>query len=226
MYTEEEMLEEQENFEQFNPDGNDFYQGNLMLIKEREHEWTVAHPKYKGLQKITFLACIIALAIILFVMVKTMGAGDSFRDRLPLHISIWVGALIIYIAGSRMYNMCKAPFKAVYNARFEASDTGLHYIYQRKMKVVRYYIDDNDIEYIIRDDEANVIYIKGKANIKEEGNSGKVREETIEEIYAIVPFDEYDLDDLLEPYGEIVFEKPGTLRNKFCIDGINKTPSM
>ena len=37
----------------------------------------------------------------------------------------------------------------------------------------------------------------------------EVRQHSINGIYALIGFDEYDLDDLLEPYGELVRVQPG-----------------
>ena len=47
----------------------------------------------------------------------------------------------------------------------------------------------------------------------------EVRQHSINGIYALIGFDEYDLDDLLEPYGELVRVQPGTLRRKYLEEG-------
>ena len=47
----------------------------------------------------------------------------------------------------------------------------------------------------------------------------EIRQHSINGIYALIGFDEYDLDDLLEPYGELVRVQPGTLRRKYLEEG-------
>ena len=81
-----------------------------------------------------------------------------------------------------------------------------------------YYIKDKDIREIIRDDEADCLYIKGKAVLQTTSRKG-ITERWLDGIYAMVGFDEYDLDDLLEPYSEYVQVAPGTLRQKFLAEG-------
>ena len=37
----------------------------------------------------------------------------------------------------------------------------------------------------------------------------------VQEFYCLVPFDKYDLDDLLQPYGKKVKSVKGSLRQKY-----------
>ena len=56
--------------------------------------------------------------------------------------------------------------------------------------------------------------IEGNAVINTERRGGE-SEETVTEFYALVPFDKYDLDDLLQPYGKKVKNAKGSLRQKY-----------
>ena len=47
---------------------------------------------------------------------------------------------------------------------------------------------------------------------------GGETEESVSEFYCLVPFDKYDLDDLLQPYGKKVKTVKGTIRQKYLDD--------
>ena len=78
---------------------------------------------------------------------------------------------------------------------------------------------DKDIKKIYRDDEAGVILIEGDAtsNIQTRKNE---TQEKVSEFYALVPFDKYDLDDLLQPYKKHVRKCDGKLREKYSAEHI------
>ena len=82
------------------------------------------------------------------------------------------------------------------------------------MTLRTYIIKDKDVKKIIRDDDWGVILIEGDAVINIERRKGET-EEKVNEFYALVPFDKYDLDDLLQPYGKKVKKANGTLRQKY-----------
>ena len=82
------------------------------------------------------------------------------------------------------------------------------------MTLRTYIIKDKNVKKIIRDDDWGVILIEGEGVVNIERRSGET-EETVSEFYALVPFDKYDLDDLLQPYGKKVKKADGTLRQKY-----------
>lgn len=203
-------------------EGNDIYRADLRLLKKRETAWTETHPRWKSLRVLLYGSLIVGLAGIIVVNFKF-----TVHSQMPLHVAIWTAALLIYVVAKKSYAICRPPFEKVYNARFEAGDEGLFYVYQRKLREITYYIDDEEIKEIIRDDEAHVVYIKGKAEMSSAGlqsNSKAGEKVAVDEIYCIVAFDEYDLDDLLAPYNELVINAPGTLRAKYIEAG--KLPPM
>lgn len=204
-------------------ENKDIYRADLLLLKKRTVAWTEAHAKWKTYQRGILLVCVLGLCAIFFTLTKVTGT-TGMMNQLPLHISIWATAIAVYLAARFAYNTCKPPFKSFANARFEMSDEGIAYVYQRKMREYMYFIEDENIEEMIYDDEMHVLYIKGKARLDcLDRKRGKTTQE-LEEFYAILAFDEYDADDLLEPYSEIVRKEPGTLRAKFVESGVSTMP--
>lgn len=186
------------------PDENhDIYYGNLVFIKKRLTDWTESHPEWKQFRILVVLSLVFGFAIIvstmLFINKKYGGEHQNY-----LHFSIWIAAALIYIAVKSIYKIAKPPFSKIYNARFEASDNELIYIFQRGMRVCRYLIADDNIESIIYDEKASVIYISGNAKLSVFERKGSLPDETVKEAFLLVPFDKYDAQDLLAPYGELV----------------------
>ena len=97
---------------------------------------------------------------------------------------------------------------------FEVSDDTVYYVYQQGMKLKTYYIRDAQIKKIIRDDEAGVLCIEGKATLNTQTRDSET-EENLDKFYALVPFDKYELDDLLAPYKKKVVKSDGKLRESF-----------
>ena len=110
--------------------------------------------------------------------------------------------------------MSQDPFNGFHNARFEVSDDTVYYVYQQGMKLKTYYIRDAQIKKIIRDDEAGVLCIEGKATLNTQTRDSET-EENLDKFYALVPFDKYELDDLLAPYKKKVVKSDGKLRESF-----------
>lgn len=204
-------------------ENKDIYRADLLLLKKRTVAWTEAHAKWKAYQRNILLACVIGFGFIIFMLIRVTGK-TGMMNQLPLHISIWVTAIAIYLVARYAYNTCKPPFKSFANARFEMGDHGISYIYQRKMREYMYFIADEDIKEMIYDEEVFVLYIKGKARLDcLDRKRGKTTQE-LDEFYAIIAFDEYDVDDLLEPYSDIVKRESGTLRARFVESGVDKMP--
>ena len=102
-------------------------------------------------------------------------------------------------------------------AHFEVDDDTVDYQYQKGMTLCTYYRKDKDIRKIYRDDKSGVLLIEGDAVINTQTRKAET-EESVSEFYALVPFDKYDLDDLLQPYKKKVKKADGTLRAKYSED--------
>lgn len=194
-------------------ENNDIYYGDLKLLQERKTNWSNLYPNSKTYKVLTYGILLIGFAIIIAVARYVEGQGDS-ANQMPLHISIWITAIVTIFTKKTGDKKCNPPFVKFHSARFEAGDDAISYIYQQGMALKTYVIKDEDIEKIIRDDVAWVLWIKGKADITTQKREG-ITTDRVDEFYALVPFDEYDLDDLLAPYEEFVSAEPGTLRAKF-----------
>ena len=151
------------------------------------------------------------LVAIINVALRTQDAESS---QLPVHLTIWAVAVLTFIAARRGKRMSQDPFNGFHNARFEVSDDTVYYVYQQGMKLKTYYIRDAQIKKIIRDDEAGVLCIEGKATVNIQTRDSET-EESLDKFYALVPFDKYELDDLLAPYKRKVVKADGKLRENF-----------
>ena len=210
-------MSEQNKKELYVDRNNDKYLGDLNLLNRRKNEWYAAHSKYKLYRLLTFLVFGIGCFGIYKAYLFTQG-GSTVKEMLPLHASIWVTGLVTLLVNRLGKKVYEKPFGAIHSARIEAAPKGLYYIYQQGMMMITYYIKDKDLKEIIRDDEVNCLYFKGKGML-EVKTPKEVRQHSINGIYALIGFDEYDLDDLLEPYGELVRVQPGTLRRKYLEEG-------
>ena len=139
---------------------------------------------------------------------------QSGASQLPVHLTIWTVALITYLVAHRGRVLSEAPFNGYHSARFEVSDDTVYYIYQQGLKLKTYYIRDKEIKKIRRDDESGVLCIEGKATVNIQSRSAET-EEKVDKFYALVPFDKYELDDLLAPYKKKVVRADGKLREQF-----------
>lgn len=192
---------------------NDKYPGDLGLLNKRKHQWSKGEAKAQIYRYGSFAVLAAGFAAILFVSMKT-NSGQAGANQLPVHLTIWITALLTYLVAHRGRVVSQAPFDGYHSARFEVSDDTVYYIYQQGMKLKTYYIHDKDIKKIRRDDEAGVLCIEGKATINIQTRKEET-EESLNEFYAIVPFDKYELDDLLAPYKKKVVKADGKLREKY-----------
>ncbi len=196
---------------------NDKYLSDLGTLNRRKNEWSEVHPKYKMYKGLAFLMFGIGCVVIWRMYLLTKNAATSM-ETLPLHASIWGTALLTILVNKYGKKIYEKPFGSLHSTRLEAAPKGIYYIYQQGMMMVTYYIKDKDLREIIRDDESNCLYFKGKGMLEVQTRKGTAQH-SINGIYALIGFDRYDLDDLLEPYGDMVTVAPGTLRKKYLDEG-------
>ncbi len=192
---------------------NDKYPGDLSLLNKRKHQWSKGEKKGTSYRIGSFAVLAAGFAAIMYVASKT----QSGASQLPVHLTIWTVALITYLVAHRGRVLSEAPFNGYHSARFEVSDDTVYYIYQQGLKLKTYYIRDKEIKKIRRDDESGVLCIEGKATLNIQSRSAET-EEKLNEFYALVPFDKYELDDLLAPYKKKVVRVDGKLREKYRED--------
>ena len=190
---------------------NDVYPGDLGILNARKHKWAKGTNKGFGFKIASYVILAAGLVVIISVALRTQGAESS---QLPVHLTIWTVAALTFIAARRGKRMSQDPFNGFHNARFEVSDDTVYYVYQQGMKLKTYYIRDAQIKKIIRDDEAGVLCIEGKATLNTQTRDSET-EESLDKFYALVPFDKYELDDLLAPYKKKVVKSDGKLRENF-----------
>ena len=190
---------------------NDVYPGDLGILNARKHKWAKGTKKGYGFKIASYGILAAGLAVIISVALRTQGAESS---QLPVHLTIWTVAALTFIVSRRGKRMSQDPFNGFHNARFEVSDDTVYYVYQQGMKLKTYYIRDAQIKKIIRDDEAGVLCIEGKATLNTQTRDSET-EENLDKFYALVPFDKYELDDLLAPYKRKVVKCDGKLREDY-----------
>ena len=190
---------------------NDVYPGDLGILNARKHKWAKGANKGFGFKIASYVILAAGLVAIIKVALMTQGAESS---QLPVHLTIWTVAALTFIAARRGKRMSQDPFNGFHNARFEVSDDTVYYVYQQGMKLKTYYIRDAQIKKIIRDDEAGVLCIEGKATLNTQTRDSET-EENLDKFYALVPFDKYELDDLLAPYKKKVVKSDGKLRESY-----------
>ena len=190
---------------------NDVYPGDLGILNARKHKWAKGTNKGFGFKIASYVILAAGLVVIINVALRTQGTESS---QLPVHLTIWTVAALTFIVSRRGKRMSQDPFNGFHNARFEVSDDTVYYVYQQGMKLKTYYIRDAQIKKIIRDDEAGVLCIEGKATVNIQTRDSET-EESLDKFYALVPFDKYELDDLLAPYKRKVVKADGKLRENF-----------
>ena len=191
----------------------DIYYCQLPLVKMLCNRWAEAHPARKKQNAVVGATLIIGLGIILSMLYYTI--KHTSVPQWYLHVSIWVAALIVFVAGRQRNSICNPPFKGLLNVRYEMSDEGIYYIYQEKLTVYTFFIADDDIEEIIYDDEFQVLHIVGGGEVSAETRKGVTKPTSVTGYYCLLPYDEFDIDDILNPYGEIVKRVHGDLRRDF-----------
>lgn len=195
-----------------NPD-NDIYQGDLATLNRNKQAWSSADDTSARFRIAAWAVVAIGFLCIIYVYTRVRG-GTTTMSQLPLHISIWVTALLAIFVSKRGKKISERPFAGFHMAHFEADDDTVYYQYQKGMSLRTYYIKDKNIKKIYRDDSAGVLLIEGDAAINIQTRKGET-EENVSEFYALVPFDKYDLDDLLAPYKKKVKKADGELRERF-----------
>lgn len=209
VYSRRKNRKEERLFMRLDPN-NDKYPGDLNLLNKRKHQWSKGEEKGVKYRYGSFAVLAAGFAAIVYTAIKTQGSSN----QLPLHLTIWITALFTYLVAHRGRTIAAAPFDSFHNARFEVSDDTVYYIYQQGLKLKTYYIRDAEIKKIRRDDEAGVLLIEGKATLNTRTRNDET-EESLNEFYALVPFDKYELDDLLAPYKRKVAKADGKLREKY-----------
>ena len=190
---------------------NDVYPGDLGILNARKHKWAKGTKKGFGFKIASYVILAAGLVAIIKVALMTQGAESS---QLPVHLTIWTVAALTFIVSRRGKRMSQDPFNGFHNARFEVSDDTVYYVYQQGMKLKTYYIRDAQIKKIRRDDESGVLCIEGKASLNIQTRDSET-EESLDKFYALVPFDKYELDDLLAPYKRKVVKADGKLREEY-----------
>ena len=195
-----------------NPD-NDIYQGDLATLNKNKQAWSSAEDSSAKYRYASWAIVAVGFICIIFIYTKVRG-GTTTMSQLPMHIAIWVTALAAIFVSKRGKKVSEQPFAGFHMAHFEVDDDTVYYQYQKGMTLCTYYIKDKDIKKIYRDDKAGVILIEGDAVINVQTRKDET-EQSVNEFYALVPFDKYDLDDLLAPYKKKVKKADGELRAKF-----------
>ena len=191
---------------------NDVYPGDLSILNVRKQQWAKGEERSK-VYNIGAVVILIA-GLICMIIVNSKFGGTTMMSQLPLHITIWITALLAFLFSRKDKQISQAPFFGFHDARFETDDDTLYYRYQQGMTLRTFIIKDNNIHKITRDDEWGVILIEGDGVVNIERRGGET-EEKVSEFYCLVPFDKYDLDDLLQPYGKKVKNAKVSLRQKY-----------
>ena len=191
---------------------NDVYPGDLSILNVRKQQWAKGEERSK-VYNIGAVVILIA-GLICMIIVNSKFGGTTMMSQLPLHITIWITALLAFLFSRKGKQISQAPFFGFHDARFETDDDTLYYRYQQGMTLRTFIIKDNNIHKITRDDEWGVILIEGDGVVNIERRGGET-EEKVSEFYCLVPFDKYDLDDLLQPYGKKVKNSKISLRQKY-----------
>lgn len=199
---------------------NDVYQGDLTTLNARKQAWSKADDTTAKYRYASWVVLAIGFAVIIYVMLKLVG-GTTAMSQLPLHISIWITAIVAVLVSKQGKRISEQPFAGFHMARFEVDDDTVYYVYQKGMSLKTYYIHDKDIRKIYRDDEAGVLLIEGSAVINTQTRKNET-EEKVDKFFALVPFDKYDLDDLLQPYKKKVKNADGKLREQYTAEHLKK----
>lgn len=193
---------------------NDIYYGNLMLLKQRVNAWATSHPLHLISVVAKFGTAIIGFAAMFYVYYKDPVEAAK-QSITPFTLTILIAFLAMIFVARKVNSILQPPFAKLYNARFEASDDGIYCFYQQKMAEFHYYIKDKNIKEWTIDRKTNCMYIKGKADLSKVTREGEENVGPIDALYMLIPFDEFDLDDLIAPYGDLVQFKDNTMREQY-----------
>lgn len=195
-------------------ENRDIYYCKLPYIKMLQMKWSGAAPDRKKTRNILLLACLAGLAAILLVLRQTMQVGSN-ANKYEIHFAIWGAAILIALAGYHRNKVCNPPFQKLANVRVEMADEGIYYIFQRSLTVTEVFFADDTIEEMIFDEEFRVLYIRGEGKVRNMTKDGPVEKPDVSEFYMLLPYDPYDIDDMLEPYGEKAVRVSGQLRKRY-----------
>jgi len=193
-------------------ENNDIYYGNLALLKRRQNAWSSAHPASGRIKVAGAFIAAAAIAVMCLPLKLWPGNNNALLAFIALAL------LILYFAGKSFNRLTKAPFEKIHSARFETSDEGIWYSYQYGMKIYNYFIADEDIETFVVDEKYWIVYFEGPGQAEVIDKKGKRDLGTVDKMYCLIPFDEFDLDDLTAPYGDAVTRADGTMRDRFCAE--------
>jgi hypothetical protein len=200
-----------------NPD-NDIYQGDLTTLNANKQAWSRGETGSSRFRIASWIVLGIGFIFIVIAMLKTRG-GETTLSQLPLHLSIWATAIAAILVSRQGKRRSEKPFAGFHMAHFEADDDTVYYQFQKGMTLQTYYIKDENIKKIYRDDKAGVLLIEGDATVNVQTRKDE-SEHSVSEFYALVPFDKYDLDDLLAPYKKKVKKADGQLREKYTSENM------
>lgn len=202
---------------------NDIYFGDLMLVKKRVTAWSEKHPR--GNINLIGKVIIAILCLGAIVTAYHFDPNGSTQRLSPLTITIFFSFVIAIFAARGINKLTQPPFAKLYNVRFEASTRSIICYYQQGMTEFLYEIKDKNIKEWIVDEDAWCFYFKGKGEISRNTKQGFERMSDVREFYMIIPFDEFEVDDLIAPYGDLVTRADGTLRKK-VVDEKVTTPCI
>ena len=197
---------------------NDVYQGDLVTLNKNKQAWSSAEQSSARYRIAAWVIVALGFICILYTYTRVRG-GTTAISQLPLHITIWVTAILAIVISKQGKKVSEKPFAGFHMAHFEVDDDTVYYQYQKGMTLCTYYIKDKDIKKIYRDDEAGVLLIEGDAKISVQTRKSET-EKDVSEFYALLPFDKYDLDDLLQPYKKKVKNADGMLREKYSEENL------
>ena len=164
-----------------NPD-NDIYQGDLTTLNRYKQAWSSAEESSARYRTAAWVVVAVGFLCIIYVYTRVRG-GTTTMSQLPLHIAIWVTALLAIFVSKRGKKVSEQPFAGFHMAHFEADDDTVYYQFQKGMSLRTYYIKDKDIKKIYRDDPAGVLLIEGpaKLNIQTRKNETEDRADKADE---------------------------------------------
>ena len=197
---------------------NDIYQGDLATLNANKQAWSSAEDSSKKYRIASWIVVAIGFVCIVFIYTRVR-TGTTTMSQLPMHIAIWVTAIAAILVSKQGKKVSEQPFAGFHMAHFEVDDDTVYYQYQKGMSLRTYYIKDKDIKKIYRDDGSGVLLIEGDAVINVQKRNSET-DEKVSEFYALVPFDKYDLDDLLAPYKKKVKKADGELRDRFSMENL------
>ena len=181
---------------------NDIYQGDLATLNTNKRAWETAEKGSAIYRTLSWVIVAVGFVCIVYVALKVRG-GTTTASQLPLHASIWITAILAMLVSRQGKRRSQQPFASFHMAHFEVDDDTVYYQYQKGMTLQTYYIKDKDIKKIYRDD---IRTRSGESDVE------------VSEFYALLPFDKFDLDDLLAPYKKKVVNADGKLREKYTED--------